>query len=161
MTTLTLRGFEYVRQRVLELDPARVDRRAELASTLNNLGWVIASTGRKEEARDVLRRGATLLEQCVADQPNVRFIEAGRLGEADASGAGRRRQIDELRRRDARALAAGDDCNRRAHENETEPFARDAHLDLAGGATEERADRIDENFALTQELGRTGEVQDA
>ena len=45
--------------------------RAELASTLNNLGWLIASTGRKNEARDVLRRGVALLEQCVAEQPNV------------------------------------------------------------------------------------------
>ena len=51
--------------------PTQVGRRAELATTLNNLGWVIASTGRKNEARDVYRRGVALLEQCVADQPNV------------------------------------------------------------------------------------------
>ena len=53
------------------MDPTQVERRAELASTLNNMGWVIASTGRKNEARDVYRRGVALLEQCVADQPNV------------------------------------------------------------------------------------------
>ena len=32
---------------------------------------MIASTGRKDEARDVYRRGVALLEQCVAEQPNV------------------------------------------------------------------------------------------
>jgi serine/threonine-protein kinase len=60
-----------LREKVLKSAPTRVERRAELASTLGNMGWLIASTGRKDEARDVYRRGVALLEQCVADQPNV------------------------------------------------------------------------------------------
>ncbi|MGO9467992.1 MAG: tetratricopeptide repeat protein [Isosphaeraceae bacterium] len=43
--------------------PTRVEERAELASSLSNMGWVIASTGRKNEAREVCRRGVALLAQ--------------------------------------------------------------------------------------------------
>ena len=35
------------------------------------MGWVIASTGRKDEAREIYRRAVSLLEQCVSEQPNV------------------------------------------------------------------------------------------
>lgn len=50
-----------LREQVLEMAPTRVEERAELASSLSNMGWVIASTGRKNEAREVCRRGVALL----------------------------------------------------------------------------------------------------
>ena len=80
--------------------------RAELASTLNNMGWVIASMGRKNEARDVLRRGIALLEPCVTEQPNVVYYRSNLAQLLNALGE--QLEGNEARAAFARARALGE-----------------------------------------------------
>ena len=101
-------------------EPSRCGRRSSSDSeagrppgraggSLSNMGWVIASTGRKNEARDVYRRGVDELEKCVAEQPNVVCFRSNLaqtlcgLGEQlEGNDAGRLRQGPVARRGDRR-----------------------------------------------------------